>query len=459
MKGCIGKAKKGTRKGKWKKKTIWSLWLPVWVPIFLLTMMVEAKFMVSYFDQKRTNSGQVYKKNAEFMSDIIVPETEELQNIKYDANGAKQEEQELIDKFNMYLPQADIFLYMVLTDKDGAILAQSHSSSDDVWYNQDKEYIEEFLAGKEPEGRIWESGSYSGSSDGNGIYGIYKQGIIGLEFRYEHQFYMGGKTYTILMAKRDRIESYDKQFIAKNLTIGTVFSIVFSFLLAFYFYRIYKKELSLQKQQRDFSNSLAHDLKTPLMAISGYAENLAENICVEKTEHYIKGIQSNVTYMDHLVGQMLDLAKTGQAAAELKKETLHLCPLVEKLFAQYQVLIEEKKLWVTIEGEACIQADEGKMERVLENLLRNAITYSPKGSKIIVKMDEKHFEMKNTGVTIAKEDLKEIWNPFVTGEKSRKKGSGHGLGLAIVANILDQHGFAYEIKSEHESVCVTIYFS
>ena len=132
--------------------------------------------------------------------------------------------------------------------------------------------------------------------------------------------------------------------------------------------------------------------------------------------------------------------------------------MIEKVLAQYEILVEEKKLAVTIEGDAKIEADGVKMERVLENLLRNAITYSPEGNKVSIKMDEEHMEIRNTGVEISEEDLQDIWKPFVTGEKSRKRESGHGLGLSIVANILDLHGFCYEIKSEKQTVCVCVFF-
>ena len=73
-------------------------------------------------------------------------------------------------------------------------------------------------------------------------------------------------------------------------------------------------------------------------------------------------------------------------------------------------------------------------------------------------MDKEHLEIRNTGVEISEEDLQDIWKPFVTGEKSRKRESGHGLGLSIVAGILDLHGFRYEIKSEKQTVCVSIFF-
>lgn len=407
----------------------------------------------------RDDQSEIFSDYTNVLSKALLPDSQESVSVEYNEDGSMKEEMELIERIEKISAGGFTDLYIILSDQDGNVIGKTTQSEDEVvvWNEWDETYMQDLLEGKEPEGKK-ESELISIGGDYGEKSCIYYQGLSGMDYRREFSFRLGDNQYTLLMATKKVMNSYERDYMIETAVIGLIFSLVFSFILAFYFYRIYKKEIKLQKQQRDFSNALAHDLKTPLMAISGYAENLAENICPEKSGHYIEEIKSNVAYMDRLVGQILDLAKTEQGAVDLKIETLELSSMIEKVLAQYEILVEEKKLAVTIEGDAKIQADGVKMERVLENLLRNAITYSPEGNKVSVKMDKEHLEIRNTGVEISEEDLQDIWKPFVTGEKSRKRESGHGLGLSIVANILDLHGFRYEIKSEKQTVCVCVFF-
>lgn len=442
---------------KKKKKTLFSLWREVWVPVVIVVAVLVIQDIATNLHEIRYSNMESFHSIARSLWQVWLPDRQEYQMMGDNEEICRKEELELINLIESFSESGLNDMYIILRDQDGNVLAKSKEPQDNKWSEWDKDYMQSLLDEKESEGDL------VGHSLQTGEYGKierwqYVRNLAIKEARYEISFRLGSNRYTLLIATKDDDNSLAWDYMIKNALKGFIFSLAFSFLLAFYFYRIYKKEIELQKQQRDFSNALAHDLKTPLMAISGYAENLAGNICPDKSGHYIEGIQSNVTYMDHLVGQVLDLAKTEQGVADLKLERIDLSPMVEKILAQYEILVEQKKLAVTIEGDADIQADGVKMERVLENLLRNAITYSPEGNKVSIKLDKQHLEIKNTGVEITEEELKDIWKPFVTGDKSRVRESGHGLGLSIVANILDLHGFRYGIKSEKQMVCVSIFF-
>lgn len=239
---------------------------------------------------------------------------------------------------------------------------------------------------------------------------------------------------------------------------GLLFTIVFALIVAANFYRIYKKEIMLQKRQRDFSNALAHDLKTPLMAISGYTENLAENIHPEKKEHYIDGIQSNISYMNELIGQVLEMAKIENASSDIKKSEMPLEETVQKILDLYQEMTEEKQITISVTGSAHIMADAVLMERAMENLIKNALEYTPEHQSITIKMNQKQFEITNTGAEIEKDKIEEMWKPFNKGDESRYGKQGHGLGLSIVKNVLELHGFRYEMVSEKNQVTVRVLF-
>lgn len=288
-------------------------------------------------------------------------------------------------------------------------------------------------------------------------YAYYEQGFNEEEAQSYQKITIDGKDYYLFFGKKYHPFTYIKGDVGVAALIGVVFSIVFALILSANFYRIYRKELILQERQREFSTALAHDLKTPMMAISGYTENLAENIHPEKKEHYIEGIQSNISYMNDLVGQILELAKM-EHISTLQRQKINLQDTVQKVLNKYVELAGEKEIAVRVSGEAEIFADAGYMERIVENLLKNALDHTPKQQSVSIKMNEKSLEITNTGVEIEKEKVEEMWKPFVKGDKSRSREEGHGLGLAIVREILELHGFEYEMTSEHNAVTVRIFF-
>lgn len=465
MKILNGKIKKK------KKKTLFSFWREVWVPVFLISFAFVTMVNVIFYYSQRERVTMEFERwcydyldywESSILSPMVTVETMEqcLYELRYEKLNTLESHERLLCRNIDSVEQGGPFssMYVILKDEKGSVLVQtSPEKFNQEYYIWDASYMQELLNGKprkeEKDVYTFEPGDLAKSYCSD-----YDRGLTGFEERCVYVFKIEDTCYSLLIAAKVDGFSYILQYMLRNTILGILFSVVFSYVLAFYFNQIYKKEIEIQKQQRDFSNALAHDLKTPLMAISGYAENLAENICPEKSEHYIEGIQSNVSYMNHLIGQVLDLAKMKQGKDELQIENIELSSMIEKILSQYEILIEKKKLEVRIEGNAEIRADRVKMERVLENLLRNAITYSPEEKQIFIKMDKEYFEIKNTGVKLLEEELKDIWKPFVTGGESRKREFGYGLGLSIVANILELHGFFYEITSENQSVCVRISF-
>ena len=287
-------------------------------------------------------------------------------------------------------------------------------------------------------------------------YGYEQPSFNELDVQSYQKITVGEKDYYVRLGRMYQPFTLIKEDVFAAIGIGTIFTMLFALAVAANFHRIYKKERMLQERQRDFSNALAHDLKTPMMVISGYAENLAEQTHPEKQAHYIAGIQSNISYMNELVGQILELAKIDHEM-ELRKEQINLRGLVEKVVTMHEKMAEEKQMEVQVTGEANVYADGGYMERVLANLLKNALEFSPEHQSVFIKLSQTNVEITNTGVEISREKLEDMWKPFVKGDKSRSRESGHGLGLAIVKQILDMHGFGYEMTSENGAVTVKIF--
>lgn len=266
-----------------------------------------------------------------------------------------------------------------------------------------------------------------------------------------------GESFHVTKGMKIPTLSYCINDIILSWIVAVIFSIIVALVVSVYFYFIYKKEIALQKQQRIFSNSLAHDLKTPLMAISGYADNLLEHTQPEREEEYIVGIQENVGYMNDLIGQVLTLIKTGQTQG-MKKTQIVFSEVIKTHNQLYKDQLLEKSLIIEVTGETVVTADAYLVEHLLLNLFDNAVRYATENTTIEVALQEKAFSIANVCSALSKEEIQEIWNPFVKGDKSRmrtEKG-GHGLGLSIVKEALESCGWRGSMVYENGKVIVKI---
>lgn len=234
--------------------------------------------------------------------------------------------------------------------------------------------------------------------------------------------------------------------------------LLLTLLIAGDYYRIYRARLKVEKYYRDTACALVHDLKTPLTAISGYAENLKENVHTEKREYYVNAICKNVDNMSRIIENVLELARVEHFEKKLSREEIKLEEVAEEVVEQYERQVREQQLTVSIQGTLCIQADRELMKRVMENLIGNAVKYTSPQQQILIEMGAGKCSVTNTGIAIPKEQIEELWKPFVKGNEARTAATGTGIGLAIVREILWQHGFDGKMESRDNSVCVTIYF-
>lgn len=266
-----------------------------------------------------------------------------------------------------------------------------------------------------------------------------------------------GESFHVTKGMKIPTLSYCINDIILSWIVAVIFSIIVALVVSVYFYFIYKKEIALQKQQRIFSNSMAHDLKTPLMAISGYADNLLEHTQPEREQEYIVGIQENVGYMNDLIGQVLTLIKTGQTEG-MKNTQIVFSEVIKTHKQLYKDQLLEKSLIMEVTGETVVTADAYLVEHLLLNLFDNAVRYATENTTIEVVLQEKGFSIANVCSALSKEKIQEIWNPFVKGDKSRtrtEKG-GYGLGLSIVKEALESCGWRGSMVYENGKVIVKI---
>ena len=225
--------------------------------------------------------------------------------------------------------------------------------------------------------------------------------------------------------------------------MGLIFTLA-SGLIAYIDY-LRKRHVFMTEEYRNaLMDSMAHDLKSPLMAISGYAENLVEHVNDDKREHYAEQIQKSVDYMNGIVIHNLEILKFDKDRRKPVRKDTDLRKLFEEAFDRYRGEVEEHKLKLELEGELVEKGDEELLQRAVENLVTNWIRYTPDGGSITLYFSRHRFRIVNDTEIEYSGSLKKLWEPFVRGEESRT-GKGTGLGLAIVANVLDRHSWKYRL--------------
>ena len=211
------------------------------------------------------------------------------------------------------------------------------------------------------------------------------------------------------------------------------------------------KSLEESEQQKTlFMGNLTHELKTPLAAISGYAQTLLTVRLDEEDE------QEALTYIDEECKRLERLSKKMLRLLELDTEQkleLHEIP-VKQLFERTKrlcwKLLESKDIRLLCEehGE-CFMVEEDLMTEVLMNLVDNAAKASKQGDTIRLIAKDHQILVQDTGCGIPEEEQKKILEPFYMIDKSRsRKNGGAGLGLALTALILKRHDVTLEIESE-----------
>ncbi|WP_455538410.1 sensor histidine kinase [Terrisporobacter sp.] len=231
---------------------------------------------------------------------------------------------------------------------------------------------------------------------------------------------------------------------------------------------IIDKEREEEKKRKEFIATISHELKTPITIISGQLEGMIYNIGKYKDrETYLRKSYDSTQDLKALVDEMMEVSKGEILGKDLKFEVINFSDLLKNLANRQSYLIEDKNqnLIYEVQENLSIKADKEKITKAINNLVNNAIKYSPKNQNIIIRAYKSKasktvvLEVENTGITIEEKYLKEVFNPFFRVEKSRnRKTGGSGLGLYIVSQILKSHDLYYKIESKKNSVVFTIYF-
>ena len=204
----------------------------------------------------------------------------------------------------------------------------------------------------------------------------------------------------------------------------------------------------MEQLRKEFIAQFTHEIKTPLAIINGNID-LLENVDDEdKKAKYIEVINKEISVINDLVLQMLDLSKLEAKAVTLDKKEIDLRELTEDIVDDYEQLLMDKKLKIEIQGEdVLIVGDRKRIEMVIQNYLSNAIKHAFINSKIKIKIKENEFSIENKGKQIDEKRMDTIWESFVSDDQK-----GTGLGLAIVRNILELHEMSYGVHNLEDGV-------
>ena len=221
----------------------------------------------------------------------------------------------------------------------------------------------------------------------------------------------------------------------------------------------FRKRARMEEQQRDFTNAIAHEMKTPLAVIRGFAENLEENANEEKRKYYLDQIIGQTEQMDGMVKEMVFLSRLDSGEYRPVKEPVSVRELIGELQSAYDTQIEEKRIEVRIScGEDfVISGDRRFLEKAFGNLIANAVDHNRYEGKISIDIEKNRCVIENTGEKISPEDLPRVCELFYTGDKSRGGQEKHlGVGLYLADRIFRAHRMKLKIANTEVGVQVTV---
>jgi signal transduction histidine kinase len=225
--------------------------------------------------------------------------------------------------------------------------------------------------------------------------------------------------------------------------------------------RINQQMQKLEKSdamRRELVANVSHDLRTPLATLRGYMETLFmkdESLSAEERRNYLKIAISHCERLSTLITDLFELAKLDAQDTVAHSEPFSISELVQDVVQKFQLTAREKNInIVTNIGKELpfAYADIALIERVLENLLENAIRHTPEEGSVSIVMNHENehitVRISDTGHGIPEEELPKVFDRFYQLDRSRKGKAGHsGLGLAITKKIIDLHKSTIEVES------------
>ncbi|MBQ3400049.1 MAG: HAMP domain-containing histidine kinase [Lachnospiraceae bacterium] len=226
----------------------------------------------------------------------------------------------------------------------------------------------------------------------------------------------------------------------------------------------YAKEA--EQRKNDLIVYLAHDLKTPLTSVIGYLTLLRdeEQISDELRQKYLAISLDKAERLEELINEFFEITRFNLTQIALEYSRVNLTLLLEQLIFEFRPMLAENDLTCRLNAAPDIQifCDADKIQRVFDNLLKNAVNYSYEGTEIVIMVEQDPrgsvtITFVNHGNTISESKLKRIFEQFYRLDTARSsKSGGAGLGLAISKQIVETHGGTIRAESADELIVFTV---
>jgi signal transduction histidine kinase len=210
-----------------------------------------------------------------------------------------------------------------------------------------------------------------------------------------------------------------------------------------------------QQARKQMTADIAHDLRNPLTVLGGYLESLADGKLKPSSERFAV-MQAEVAHLQRLVDDLRTLSLADAGELRLRKETLRVVDLLERVADSYRNQAEAQQIHLGVRADASlteIALDPARMEQVLGNLVSNALRYTPEGGEIWLNGRQAEggviLEVVDNGSGISPEIVPHIFERSFRGDSSRS-GDESGLGLAIAKSIVELHGGEIGVESTPE---------
>ncbi|MDW3208993.1 MAG: ATP-binding protein [Reichenbachiella sp.] len=215
---------------------------------------------------------------------------------------------------------------------------------------------------------------------------------------------------------------------------------------------------SMENLRRELVGNVSHDLRTPLAVIHGFIETLIikqDQLTEEEKTKYLSRALTGTERLKKLVEELFELSKLEAKQIKPSKEAFFINELMDDIAQKYALLVEEKKIKISAEGHDkpfMVYADISLIERVLQNLIDNAIKFTPENGQIKLQINEKAQEVEiqvtDTGNGIPQDQVPFVFDRYHIGDKRISLDTNStGLGLAIVKRILEIHDTSINLQS------------
>ena len=215
------------------------------------------------------------------------------------------------------------------------------------------------------------------------------------------------------------------------------------------------EQQKIDRERRNFVSNVSHELRTPLTSIKSYTEALVDGAWENKeiAPGFLKVIETETDRMMRMITDLINLSRMDQNRLALEKEFINMNELVVHIVNRFEMVLQSEPyrdknyriLTDITQRDLWVELDQDKITQVLDNIINNAIKYSPDGGRIIVRLMETHTDIivsvSDEGLGISRKDIPHLFDRFYRVDKARSRAmGGSGLGLAIAQEVIQLHG-------------------